>query len=85
MTMRILGLGLLPLAAAALVLVARADTASATPLEDDLKNGRLGYAWVPDPPKRPLTEQEELGVQIAKYGGGGLIGLWLLRKMFSTE
>ena len=81
----ILGLCVLPLAAAALGVLAWAGDASAAGLEDDLRNGRLGYQWVPDPPKRPLTEQEELGVQIAKYGGGGLIGLWLLRRLFSTE
>jgi hypothetical protein len=82
--MRLFDLGLLSFAAV-LMLLAPAAGASPNALEEDLKNGRLGYQWVPDPPKRPLTEQEELGVQIAKYGGGGLIGLWLLRRMFSTE
>ena len=77
----------LPAAAAALLVLAFAGqaAAAATPLEDDMQNGRLGYKWVPDPPKRPLTPQEELGVEVAKYGGGGLIVLWLLKRMFSTE
>lgn len=52
---------------------------------DDQPQGRLGYTWVPDPPKRPFTPSDELGVEIVKYGGGGLIGLWLLRRMFSKE
>ena len=75
----------LPAAAAALLVLAYAGQAAATPLEDDMQNGRLGYKWVPDPPKRPLTPQEQLGVEVAKYGGGGLIVIWLLRRMFSTE
>ena len=59
--------------------------AAALPSEDELPQGRLGYKWVPDPPSRPLTPQEELGVQVAKYGGGGLVVMWLLRRMFSQE
>jgi hypothetical protein len=70
--------------AAALTVFVFAGSASAS-LEDDLPNGRLGYKWTPDPPSHPLTQSEELGLEVAKYGGGGLIGLWLLRKMFSTE
>jgi hypothetical protein len=73
-----------PAAAAALLVLAFAGQAAAG-LEDDMTNHRLGYKWVPDPPKRPLTPQEELGVEVAKYGGGGLIVLWLLKRMFSTE
>jgi hypothetical protein len=72
-------------AAAALLVLVCSGRVAATPLEDDMQNGRLGYKWVPDPPKRPLTPQEELGVEVAKYGGGGLIVLWLLKRMFSTE
>ena len=79
------GPGVLPAAAGALLLLASAGTAPAAPTEEDLQNGRLGYKWVPEPPKRPLTPQEELGVEIAKYGGGGLIVVWLLRRMFSAE
>ena len=74
----------LPLVGAALLTAAFAGDASAS-LEDDLNNGRLGYKWVPNPPKRPLTEQEELGVEIAKYGGGGLIVVYVLRRLFSKE
>jgi hypothetical protein len=70
--------------AAALTLFVFAGNASAS-LEDDLPNGRLGYKWTPEPPSRPLTQSEELGLEVAKYGGGGLIGLWLLRKIFSNE
>ena len=72
-------------AAAVLLLVGAAGPAAAGPTEQDLTNGRLGYQWVPEPPRRPLTPQEELGVDIAKYGGGGLIVVWLLRRMFSPE
>lgn len=79
-----LGRGALPLVAAALLLFTLSADASAG-LEDDLNNGRLGYKWVPDPPKRPLTQQEELGVEIAKYGGGGLLVVYVLRRMFSKE
>ena len=79
-----LGRSLLPLVAAALLAGAIAGDASAA-VEQDLQNGRLGYKWVPDPPKRPLTPQEEFGIQFAKYGGGGLIGIWLLRRLFSNE
>jgi hypothetical protein len=83
--MHFLGRGSLPLLAAALFVLAFAGTASGALQEESLPQGRLGYQWVPEPPSRPLTEAEELGVQVAKYGGGGLVGLWLLRKMFSTE
>ena len=75
----------LPAAAAALLLLSAAPDAPAAGLEDDLNNGRLGYKWVPDPPKRPLTAEEELGVKVAKYGGGTLVGVWLLRRLFSSE
>ena len=77
--------GLLPLAGAALLLFSFAADAFGGSLEDDLNNGRLGYKWVPDPPKRPLTQEEELGVEVAKYGGGGLIVVYVLRRMFSKE
>jgi hypothetical protein len=76
---------LLPLAGAALLLLTFAADARGSGLEDDLNNGRLGYKWVPDPPKRPLTQEEELGVEVAKYGGGGLIVVYVLRRMFSKE
>jgi hypothetical protein len=77
---------LLPLAGAALlVLTFAADAHGRSSLEDDLNNGRLGYKWVPDPPKRPLTREEELGVEVAKYGGGGLIVIYVLRRMLSKE
>ena len=75
---------LLP-AAAAMLLLSVASEARAGGLEDDLNNGRLGYKWVPDPPKRPLTAEEELGVKVAKYGGGALVGVWLIRRLFSNE
>lgn len=75
---------MLPLVAA-MLLVLTLSAEAAGGLEDDLNNGRLGYKWVPDPPKRPLTQQEELGVEIAKYGGGGLVVIYILRRMFSRE
>ena len=76
---------LLPLAGAAVFVLTFAAEARGGGLEDDLNNGRLGYKWVPDPPKRPLTQEEELGVEVAKYGGGGLIVVYVLRRMFSKE
>lgn len=76
---------LLPLAGAAALLLTFAADARAAGLEDDLNNGRLGYKWVPDPPKRPLTQEEQLGVEVAKYGGGGLVVIYVLRRMFSKE
>ena len=79
-----LGPGLFAVLAAALLAGVFAGDASAS-VEQDLENGRLGYKWVPEPPKRPLTPQEEFGIQFAKYGGGGLIGIWLLRRVFSNE
>lgn len=81
------GFSWLPLAGAAMLLfIFAADVhAAGSSLEDDLNNGRLGYKWVPDPPKRPLTREEELGVEVAKYGGGGLIVIYVLRRMFSKE
>ena len=75
----------LPPVAAVLLLLSAASDAPAGGLEDDLQNGRLGYQWVPDPPKRALTPQEELGVKVAKYGGGALVGVWLIRRLFSAE
>ena len=53
--------------------------------EEDIPSGRLGYAWVPDPPKEPGSSSQELGLEIAKYGGGSLVALWVLRKMFGGE
>jgi len=67
------------------LLLSMAGSARGALTEEDLQSGRLGYKWVPDPPKRPLTAEEELGVQIAKYGGGGLVGLWLIRRLLSSE
>ena len=81
----ILGPHVLPAVAGALMLLASAGPALAGPADEELTNGRLGYKWVPEPPKRPLTREEQLGVDIAKYGGGGLIVVWLLRRMFSAE
>jgi len=75
----------LPVTAAVVLVLGFAGKAAAALAEDDLQNGRLGYRWTPEPPKRPLTPEEELGVQVAKYGGGGLVGIWLLRRMFSKE
>lgn len=80
-----LGPRTLAVVAGALLLLPSAGPAAAGPLERDLENGRLGYKWVPEPPKRPLTPEEKLGVEIAKYGGGALIVVWLLRRMFSAE
>jgi hypothetical protein len=82
--MRFIGRGVLPYLAAVLFVLAFAGSAAAN-LEQDLPEGRLGYRWVPDPPAQPRTETEEMALQIAKYGGGGLLGIWLLRKMFTTD
>ena len=75
----------LPAAAGVILLLLSAGSADGAMTEEDLQNGRLGYKWVPDPPKRPLTREEELGVQVAKYGGGGLVGLWLIRRLMRSE
>ena len=75
----------LALPAAAVLLLSFAAEAPAATMEEDLQNGRLGYKWVPDPPKRPLTPADELGVKVAKYGGGTLLGVWLVRRLFGNE
>ena len=75
----------LPAAAGAVLLLSMAGNAGGALTEEDLQSGRLGYKWVPDPPKRPLTAEEELGVKVAKYGGGALVGVWLIRRLMSAE
>jgi hypothetical protein len=82
--MGVIGRGVLPFLVAALLVLVLTGSASGN-LEQDLPEGRLGYRWVPEPPKQPRTETEEMALQVAKYGGGGLLGLWLLRKLFSNE
>ena len=53
--------------------------------EDELPNGRLGYTWVPDPPRQQVSRAERVGANIAKVGGGVVVGFWILRKLFGNE
>jgi hypothetical protein len=62
-----------------------ASSAALAVSEEDLPSGRLGYTWVPDPPKAAPAGTEETALQIAKYGGAGLLVLWLFRRMVATE
>ena len=78
-----LGRAALPLAGA-IIALCLAGKAYAAP-DEDQPQGRLGYKWVEPPKARPVTDTDRLGMDIAKYGGAGLIGVWLLRKMFAKE
>jgi hypothetical protein len=53
--------------------------------EDDLPSGRLGYKWVPTPPRYPMSQPERLATDAAKIGAAALAGLWLWRKLFASE
>jgi hypothetical protein len=80
---RFLGRALAPLAGA-LIVLGFAGNAHAAP-DEEMPQGRLGYRWVDAPPARKMTDADQLGLEIAKYGGGSLVAVWLLRKMFSAE
>jgi len=62
-----------------------ASSAALAVSEEDLPSGRLGYTWVPEPPKPASTGTEETALRIAKYGGAGLVVLWLFRRMVAAE
>ena len=53
--------------------------------DDEIQNGRLGYRWTPEPPKQPMSPDNQLAWNVAKYGGGGLLALWVLRKLASSD
>jgi hypothetical protein len=80
---RFFGRALAPLAGGVIVL-GLASNAHAAP-DEEQPQGRLGYRWVEAPPAPKMTDADQLGIQIAKYGGGSLVAVWLLRKMFSAE
>jgi hypothetical protein len=52
---------------------------------DELGNGRLGYKWVPDPPRQSFRTQHSMWHDVAKYGGGAVAGLWILTKLFGED
>ena len=81
---RFWGRAALPPLAGAIVVLCLAAKVYAAP-DDDQPQGRLGYKWVEPPPARPMTDADRLGLDIAKYGGGSLIAVWLLRRMCSAE
>jgi hypothetical protein len=68
---------------ACLLLAAACGTASAS--EDDISNGRLGYRWTPEPPKEPTSRENQLALDVAKYVGGGILVIWFLRKMATSD
>jgi hypothetical protein len=70
-------------AAAVFLLVAPSDIAA--PANEDLPNGRLGYRWTPDPSTPPTSRESQIAWNVAKYGGGGIAALWLLRKLATPE
>ena len=75
---------LIPLLAGLVLLCCAADAYALS--DDDLPTGRLGYTWVPTPPpQKPLTHAEQIGANIAKVGGGVVVGAWLLRKLFGND
>ena len=79
--------GVLAYLLAALVLTT-AGSAFAAPGDgalDELGNGRLGYKWVPDPPRQSYRTQHSMWHDVAKYGGGAVAGLWVLKKLFGDD
>ena len=73
------------LAAALLLVVAACPAAAAAAPDEELQNGRLGYRWTPEPPKQPTSRESQLAWDITKYGGGGLLALWFLRRLLSSD
>jgi hypothetical protein len=72
-------------AAVAMAFLLVAPRASAAPAPDeDLPNGRLGYRWTPDPASPPVSRESQIAWDVAKYGGGGILALWLIRKLFTN-
>ena len=69
--------------AAGLVLLGACGTAMGA--EDELPNGRLGYKWTPDPPKQPMSRESQIALNVVKYGGGAVVGIWFIRKLASRE
>ena len=75
---------LAPLLAAALFF-GTAGTARGAGADEELPNGRLGYRWTPDPPKQPMSGPDQFALDVAKYVGGGILAIWLLRKLFGSD
>ena len=73
---------LAPLAGALIVLAAAGEARASA---EEMPQGRLGYRWVQPPPARPMTAADQLGLDVAKFGGGSLVAVWVLRKMFGAE
>ena len=71
---------LAPLVGALLLLGAGSRAFGAT--DDDLPQGRLGYRWTPDPPKQTIAMPDPVVIQACKYGGGAVVVLWLVKKLF---
>ena len=53
--------------------------------DDELTNGRLGYRWTPDPPKQPMSSTDQFALDVAKYVGGGILVIWVLRRLFTSD
>ena len=70
----------LPAVAAMFLLLATCSNAFAA-REEDLPSGRLGYRWTPDPSSAPVSRDSQIAWDVAKYGGGGILALWVLRKL----
>ena len=75
---------ILPAVAAAFLLLAPV-AAAAAPSGDDLPNGRLGWRWTPDPPSAPVSRESQIAWDVAKYGGGALLALWIIRKLATSD
>ena len=68
---------------AGLVLLGACGTALGA--DEELPSGRLGYKWTPDPPKQPMSRESQIALNVVKYGGGAVVGIWFLRKLASRE
>jgi hypothetical protein len=74
---------IVPVVAAVFLLVA--PCANAAPASDEeMQNHRLGYNWTPKPSSQPMSRDSQIAWNIAKYGGGGIAALWLLRKLVTN-
>ena len=53
--------------------------------DEDLPQGRLGYRWTPDPPAQPISRENQIALSVAKWVGGAVVVIWVLRKMGSSD
>jgi hypothetical protein len=72
-------------AVAAALLVASASGSAFALADDDLPQGRLGYRWTPDPPPQPISRENQFAINVAKWVGGAVVVIWVLRKMGSSD